>query len=310
MKTIVIAGGTGLIGEAIVRLWPEAARFKILSRTKKSSPQKNIQYIHWDPATPDDWFRELEDADILINLCGRSVDCRYNTKNKKEIYDSRILPTQTLNYVVALLQHPPKVWINASTATIYRHASDKQMDEYTGEIGIGFSVDIAKAWEQAFFEKDIPGVRKIALRTSMVLSQHGGVFPVLKKLVRFGAGGKQGDGTQFMSWIHEEDLVQSIYFISTKNDLNGVCNVTAPQPVSNATFMGLLKSKMRPWIAMSSGKLLLEIGAYLIRTETELILKSRNVVPKRLLDYGFQFRYPTCQLALDDLLKNSKKKSS
>jgi hypothetical protein len=303
MKTIVIAGGTGLMGDAIVRLWPEKANFKILTRNKLSSSKENVSYIPWTPEEPGDWFTALENTDILINLCGRSVDCRYNEKNKKEIFDSRILPTQTLNYVVALLQHPPKVWINASTATIYRDSENKQLDEIQGELGTGFSVEIAKAWEKAFFEKEITGVRKVAARSSMVLSNKGGVIPVFKKLVKYGAGGKQGDGNQFISWIHEQDLVQALYFISTKNEISGICNITAPEPITNKNFMKLFREKSHSWLAIPSGKLMLEIGAWMIGTETELILKSRNVVPKRLLDHGFVFRYPNCQSALQDLLK-------
>lgn len=237
---------------------------------------------------------------MLINLAGKSVDCRYTPENKKEIYDSRIDSTGVLNLAVRTCANPPKHWLNASTATIYRHSEDKQTDEATGETGDDFSMNIAKAWEAEFFGTETPKTLKTALRTSIVLGKNGGAFLPLKNLATFGFGGKQGNGRQFVSWIHERDFARAVAFVIDRK-MTGVVNVVGPQPVRNAAFMAALRKAVGAPAGIPIGRRLLEFGAKIIGTETELVLKSRNVVPKRLRDEGFRFEFGELQSAFNEL---------
>lgn len=243
----------------------------------------------------------LEGADALINLAGRSVDCRYTEANKQEILGSRVQTTKLLQSIIEQCSIPPRLWINSSTATIYRHAEDRPMDEDHGEIGTGFSVNVARAWEQAFFEGATPHTRKVALRTAIVLGKGGGVMIPYARLVRYGMGGVQGSGRQVFSWIHIEDVYRIVRFIMEHPVLEGVYNTSAPFPVLNKQFMQLLRDRIRPLVYFASPEWLLQLGAKLIGTETELVLKSRWVVPKKLQAAGFTFRYPTIGEALDEI---------
>jgi hypothetical protein len=292
MKTkIVIAGGTGFVGQYLTeKFLSEGKEVVIISRQKG--------HVHWNdlPAI----VAAMDNAEMLINLAGKSVDCRYNEKNKKEIFNSRIDTTKILGQAILQCTHPPLLWINSSTATIYRHAQDRPMTEATGEIGKGFSVNVATNWEKAFFDCKIPGTRQVALRMAIVLGKNGGVVKPIKNLVRFGLGGKQGSGQQMFSWIHLEDLYNVIIFLQKHNSLSGVFNTSAPNPVTNKTLMQLFRKNMRIRIGLPAPEWLLKFGAILIKTETELILKSRWVVPERLLQEGFVFKYPV----LDEALKN------
>ena len=240
---------------------------------------------------------------MLINLAGKSVDCRYNEKNKKEIYDSRINTTKELGNAIFKCKQPPVLWINSSTATIYRHAEDKAMTESNGEIGSGFSVDIATAWEKCFFDFALKNTRQVALRMAIVLGKEGGVVHPLKNLVKFGLGGKSGNGNQMFSWIHLEDVFRIIQFVWENKNINGVINTAAPNPETNSRFMKKFRKYMNRQFGLSTPKWLLEIGAVIIKTETELILKSRWVIPERLLNAGFQFKYATLDETLFDILK-------
>lgn len=296
-KKIIIAGGTGFVGKYFAWRFEELG-FKVLTISRQSS------HINWNDIGI---IKEaLEDAEILINLAGKSVDCRYNEKNKKEIFDSRINTTRTLGEAVLLCKNPPKLWINSSTATIYRHAEDRPMTESTGEIGTGFSVNVATNWEKAFFDFKLPHTRQVALRMAIVLGKDGGVMRPLKNLVRFGLGGKQGNGNQMFSWIHIEDLFNVILYLQKNNSLSGVFNTSAPNPVTNGMLMHLLREKMGIHIGLPTPVWLLKMGAVFIKTETELVLKSRWVVPERLLQSGFTFSYPTLNDALNNILGNSK----
>jgi uncharacterized protein len=290
-RKIIIAGGTGFVGNYLVKKFTSLGYEVIII-----SRQKN--HINWNNTSAI--ITALENSEMLINLAGKSVDCRYNEKNKKEIYNSRIDTTKILGDAILKCKNPPSLWINSSTATIYRHARDRPMTESTGEIGSGFSVNVATNWEKAFFSFNLPETRQAALRMAIVLGKDGGVIKPLKKLARFGMGGKQGNGNQMFSWIHIEDVFNIITFIQQHNEFSGVFNTAAPNPVNNKTLMQLLRKSMGVKIGLPIPKWLLEIGAILIKTETELILKSRWVIPERLLEAGFQFTYSN----IDDALKN------
>ncbi|WP_018628470.1 TIGR01777 family oxidoreductase [Niabella aurantiaca] len=280
-QKIIIAGGTGFIGQYLVKRFREEGYEVLLIA-------RNAAFITW---SEENKIRAaLEGADALINLAGRSVDCRYTEANKQEILGSRVQTTKLL-------------WINSSTATIYRHAEDRPMDEAHGEIGTGFSVNVAKAWEQAFFERATPRTRKVALRTAIVLGKGGGVMIPYTRLVRYGLGGVQGSGKQVFSWIHIADVYRIIRFIMEHPALEGVYNTSAPFPVLNKQFMQQLRSRIRPLVYFSSPECLLQLGAKLIGTETELVLKSRWVIPKKLQAAGFTFQYPTISEALDEIWK-------
>jgi len=209
---------------------------------------------------------------------------------------------RALGEAIGLCEKPPKVWLNSSTATIYRHSLDKEMDEETGEIGTGFSVSVAKAWEKAFFDSATPHTRKVALRTAIVLGKDGGALQPMINITKLGLGGKQGSGHQKFSWIHEDDFVQIIDFCIKNNTLSGAINVVSPHPSDNKTVMQLLRKTLNIPFGIPSNKVLLEIGAFLINTETELLLKSRNVIPKRLLEQGYTFAYDDLEIALKELV--------
>ncbi|WP_438316504.1 TIGR01777 family oxidoreductase [Sporosarcina sp. FA9] len=293
-KKIVIAGGTGFIGHYLEEKFTSLGYDVIIISRQK-------QHLSWTNSVGI--INALENAEMLINLAGKSVNCRYNEKNKKEIIQSRTETTSILGHAIQACKNPPSLWINSSTATIYRHAEDRPMTEAGGEIGTGFSVDVAKDWENSLFAFQLPQTRLVALRMAIVLGQNGGVMEPYKNLVRFGLGGTQGSGNQMFSWIHIEDVFQSIRFLQENKQLSGVFNCSAPQPISNLEFMTQLRKTMGRKIGFSSPKWILEMGAVFMRTETELILKSRWVVPERLESEGFHFTFGTIEKALQHILK-------
>jgi len=294
-KKIILAGGTGFVGQYLHKKFVSAGYMVILV-------SRHQNHIHWNNS--DAISNALEHADMLINLAGKSVDCRYSEKNKKEIYNSRIDTTNILGAAMQHCKNPPPLWINAGTATIYRHAQDRPMTESTGEIGSGFSVNVASGWEKAFFSFALPATRRAALRMAIVLGKGGGVLKPLKNLVRFGFGGIQGKGDQMFSWIHLDDVFNAIMFIRQHPELSGVINTAAPNPVTNKTLMQSLRKTLGVKAGLPLPKWLLEIGAVFIKTETELILKSRWVIPERLLQAGFKFTHANLQEALEDILND------
>jgi len=217
------------------------------------------------------------------------VDCRYNSANKKDILESRLIPTRLLNSVLEQLENPPKLFMNASSATIYVHSEDLPMTEAEGVIGSDFSMSVVKAWEKCFFKGEVDGMRKVALRTSIVMGKEGGAWPKLKMITRLGLGGKQGTGNQRVSWIHLEDFCRAILHIIETRYLEGPINVTSPSPMTNKKFMAAVRNKIRPLFHLPQPRWLLELGAVILRTETELLLKSRYVIPERLIKSGFEF---------------------
>ncbi len=295
MKKIVIAGGSGFLGQELARHFKnEYDEIVILSRNKNKVEGK-VKYIRWDAKTVGYWCKELEGAEAVINLCGKSVDCRYTEKNKKEILSSRLDSTKVIGHAISKCIDPPKLWLNGASATIYRKSFDTPMNETTGEIGSGFSVEVCKAWEKTFNEFSLPKTRKINLRISLVFGTTGGVLPTLLSLVKKGLGGTMGSGKQQVSWIHVNDFCRMMSWAIENKDANGIYNIVAPQTVTNKKLMHLLRKKAGVVIGLPATAWLLEIGAFFIRTETELILKSRYVAPERLLKEGFRFKYNTIE---------------
>ena len=301
-KKIVLAGGNGYLGSVLVNYYrPFTEEIIILSRSDKGVAG-NLKTILWDAITPGEWESNLEGADMLINLCGKNVNCRYTAKNRKDIIDSRVIPTQLLGKAIEKSKIPPKLWINVTSATIYRHAEDRPQDEQTGEIGYGFSIDVCRKWEDTFFQANTPLTRKVALRMGIVLGNNDGVFPRLLNLVKLGLGGKQGDGQQYVSWVHEQDAAKCTEWLMHQQGVNGIVNCTAPEPVKNTDLMNSMRKLYGIPCGLSAPAWLLEIGAIMIGTETELILKSRWVVPTRLLENQYKFIFPKLEHAVKDIL--------
>lgn len=296
---IVITATNGFIGKALVNNFKEKHEVVAVQREPQENEER-VKYVLWDGKDLGPWANELDGADVLINLAGKSVDCRYNEENKAAIFASRLDSTHILAKALQLFENKPKVWLNASSATIYQH-SFVPMTEKKGIIGTGFSVEVCKAWEKTFFEAEVEGVRKIALRTAIVLGNDGGVMTPFRNLTRFGLGGKMGNGGQLFSWIHIADFCRAVEFLIQREQSDGVYNIAAPNPITNKEFMQSLRERYHRKIGLPMPKFLLELGARVIKTETELILKSRYVIPERLLEEGFEFSYQHITKALSDI---------
>jgi len=246
-KKIILAGGNGYLGGVLADYYRNLAdEIIILSRSPKAR-NGNVKTLLWDGKTEGDWLNQLEGAEMLINLCGKNVNCRYTKANREEIISSRVLPTRLLGRVVEKLENPPQLWINLSSATIYRHAEDRPQDEANGDIGYGFSIDVCKQWEAAFYESNTPKTRKIALRMGIVLGMTDSAFPRLFNLVKFGLGGKLGDGKQYLNWVHEQDAVRCTEFLLQHTEWDDAINCTAPVPMQNARFMATLRKAWHPF---------------------------------------------------------------
>jgi hypothetical protein len=313
---IVMPGGSGQVGRMLAQFFQERGHHvTVLTRGPYTAPW---QTVHWDGMHAGPWVETLEDADVCIHLSGRSVNCRSTERNRRDLHDSRVGPTQLLNQVIAGLANPPRVWLNASTATIYRHALDRPMDEATGEIGgnemiskhrrapakWNWTVGLVKDWEAAFFNRPTPRTRKVALRTSLVFSPApGNIFAVLSRLVRFGLGGTQGNGRQYVSWMHETDFARAVEFLIEHEEMDGPVNLAAPEPLPNREFMAALREAWEMPNGLPAPAPLIAIGALFLRTEPELVLKSRRVVPGKLLEAGFEFQFPQWPAAAEDLVR-------
>ncbi|MFZ6050404.1 TIGR01777 family oxidoreductase [Halocola ammonii] len=298
---VVIAGGSGFMGESFIRHFGDRFDEVVVLTRGNEKIEGKVKFVHWDGKTPTEWTSELNGADLLLNLCGRSVDCRYNEKNKKEILDSRIDSTTALGTAVIMASNPPKLWVNAASATIYRHAEDRPMTEAEGEIGNDFSVGVCKSWEKTFWDIPVPETRKVLLRTALVLGERGGVFERLTQLSRFGLGGAQGSGKQMMSWIHERDFCEIVMFMLQNDHLEGTFNAAAPVPVDNRDFMHQLRKSLQVPFGLPATNWMVEIGTFLMRTESELILKSRWVLPEKLQEAGYQFHFRDLKSAFEQL---------
>jgi len=308
---IVLPGGNGQVGNILARHFhAQGHDVVVLARRVTLAPWR---VVNWDGATLGNWTSELENADVLINLAGRRVDCRYTPANRRAIKESRIQTTHLLGQAIGRSLHPPRLWMNASTATIYRHALDRPMDEQTGEIGGNepnapakwrFSIDVATSWEKTFFNPVTPNTRKIALRSAVVMSpDRGGIFDTLLRLVRFGLGGTSASGMQFVSWIHDADFLGSIDYLIARDEIDGVVNIASPNPLRNREFMKALREAWGSRIGLPAASWMLEIGTFFLRSETELVLKSRRVIPRRLVEAGFQFQFPEWESAAQHLVR-------
>ncbi len=308
---VVLPGGSGQVGAVLARHFHACGHeVVVLSRSPASAPWR---VVPWDGETVGAWAAEIDGADVLVNLAGRSVNCRYTAANRKLITDSRVRSTRAVGEAVAAAKRPPRVWLQAGTATIYAHRFDVPNDETTGIIGGDepdapdtwrFSVGVAKAWEEAFAAAVVPHTRKVVLRSAMTMSpDRGGVFDVLLGLVRRGLGGPAGDGRQFVSWVHDRDFVRAIDFLIERDDIRGPVNISAPNPLPNAAFMRGLRTAWGRSFGLPAARWMLEFGTWALRTESELVLKSRRVVPGLLLDAGFAFSFPVWPVAAVDLCR-------
>jgi uncharacterized protein (TIGR01777 family) len=306
---IVIPGGSGQVGRILARHFhAKHHQVVVLSRKPFAAPWRAVA---WDAETLGPWVAELDGADAVINLAGRSVNCRYTPANRREIKESRVRSTEVVGKAIANANRSPRVWLQAATATIYAHCYDEANDERTGIIDDEldtpdtwrFSLDVAKSWEAAFNAAITPRTRKVAMRTSMVMSpDRGGVFDTLLWLVRRRLGGRTGDGRQYVSWIHDLDFTRAVEWLIA-HDMSGPVNLAAPEPLPNAEFMRELRCAWGVRIGLPAPRWLLEIGTWLLRTESELVLKSRRVVPERLLESGFAFGFPKWPDAARDLCR-------
>lgn len=308
---VVLAGGSGQVGTVLARaLQADGHEVVVLSRRPAAAPWR---VVGWDGETAGAWSDELEGAAAIVNLAGRSVDCRYGARNRRQILESRLRSTRVLGTALARARRPPAVWLQASTATIYAHRYDGPNDEATGILGRSepgvpatwrFSIEVATAWERAAREAATQHTRQVLMRSAILLApSRGGAFDILLGLVRRGLGGRQGDGRQYVSWIHDRDLVRAVYWLIAHEELVGAVNVASPHPLPNADFMHFLREAWGASVGLPTSGWMLELGALFLRTESELVLKSRRVVPGRLLASGFRFDYPTWAEAASDLCR-------
>jgi uncharacterized protein len=304
---VVIPGGTGQVGAILDRaLTSEGHEVVVLTRSPSGERQ-----VRWDGSTLGDWVRQIDGSDVVINLAGRSVSCRYTPENLEAMMRSRVDSARVVGEAIAAAARPPKVWLQMSTATIYAHRFDAANDELSGVIGgdepgvpgyWAYSVDIARNWEAAQERAATSRTRKVALRAAMVMSpDRGGVFDVLSWLARLGLGGPVAGGRQYVSWIHDRDFVRAVRFLIEREDLTGAVNLAAPGPLPQRDLMRILRDAWRMPVGLPATAWMAGIGAFALRSDTELLLKSRRVVPGRLLDAGFTFDYPQWTAAVADL---------
>ena len=309
-KRIILAGGSGFLGNALAQKFIQRDYEVIILTRSPHGRSDGVKEIAWDAKSPGGWTQFVDGAEVVINLAGKSVDCRYNEANRKAIIASRVDSTRVLGEAIAKCQHPPRVWLNSSSATLYKHTFDTPLDE-AGETGATpeandeFSIEVIRQWERALDGARTPNTRKVAMRITLVFGRDGGVFPVLRRLARFGLGGKMGSGRQYVSWIHVADFCRAVEWLIAKDDMNGPVNLAAPNPLPNRETMKLIREACGASFGLPAAEWMLEIGAVFLRTETELILKSRYVVPGRLLASGFRFQFPQLAPALKDLCQKS-----
>lgn len=312
---IIIPGGTGQVGAALARAFTkDGHELLVLSRRPEKADWRTIA---WDAETLGPWAKELDGADVVVNLAGRNVNCRYTPENRRLIKESRVNSARVVGEAIARSAKPPRVWLQMSTATIYAHRLDAPNDDETGIIGgdepgapdtWNFSIDVAKSWERAADEAETPRTRKVMMRSAMVMGTgRGGIFDTLLGLVKIGLGGTAASGKQYISWIHEQDFIRSVYWLIEHDELSGAINLAAPNPLPNKEFMGVLRKAWGMPIGLPAAEFMLKIGAFFMRSETELILKSRRVVPKLLTDSGFTFDFPGWKEAAEDLCKKIRK---
>lgn len=314
---VVIPGGSGQVGTALARAFiKDGHEVVVLGRSPETSDWRTVK---WDGNMIGEWADEINGADVVINLAGRSVNCRYNEANRREIMDSRVDSTRIVGEAISKAASPPKVWLQSSTATIYAHTFDRPNDDVTGIIGgnepdapntWNFSIDVASNWERVTNEADTPKTRKVLMRSAMTMGPaRGGIFDTMLGIVRFGLGGTAGSGRQYISWIHEDDFVRSVYWLIEHDELSGPINIASPNPLPNKEFMRIFRDAWGTRIGLPAFEWQLAIGAFFMRTETELIMKSRRVVPRLLTDSGFEFEFPEWADACRDLCERWRKEN-
>jgi uncharacterized protein (TIGR01777 family) len=306
---MVIPGGTGQVGTILNRALT-AAGHEVVVLTRRPGRDREVR---WDGKTVGPWAAEIDGSDVVVNLAGRSVSCRYTAANLQAMMDSRVQSARVVGEAIAAASRPPRVWLQMSTATVYAHRFDAPNDEATGVLGgtepgvpgyWAYSVEIAKNWEQAQEQAETPHTRKVALRSAMVMSpDRGGVFDVLLRLARLGLGGPVAGGAQYVSWIHDHDFVRAVEFLANREDLAGPVNLAAPVPLPQRAFMRALRASWGAPVGLPATKWMAELGALALRSDTELLLKSRRVVPGRLLEAGFAFDHAEWPEAADDLVR-------
>jgi uncharacterized protein (TIGR01777 family) len=307
---VVIPGGSGQVGTVLARAFHErGAEVVVLSRTQSTALPWRV--VSWDGKTLGEWTSEIENAEVVINLAGQSVNCRYTAENRRIIIDSRVNSTRVVGQAIAQASNPPRVWLQASTATLYAHRYDAPNDERTGIIGGSepnapdtwrFSIDVVKKWERELNAAATPNTRKVLMRSAIVMSPDaGGPFDMLLRLVRFGLGGRFGDGKEFVSWIHDQDFVRTVLWLIPHEELEGPVNLASPNPLPNSEFMQALRKAWGIPFGLPATEWMLELGAFVLRSETELMLKSRRVIPTRLLVSGFSFQFTDWAVAAADL---------
>ncbi|MFI9288572.1 NAD-dependent epimerase/dehydratase family protein [Streptomyces werraensis] len=309
---IVLPGGTGQVGTILDRALSAAGHEVVVLTRRPRRPGD----VAWDGVNLGPWAEAVDGADVVINLSGRSVSCRYTPENLRAMMDSRVDSARVVGEAIASARRPPKVWLQMSTATIYAHRFDAANDEATGVIGgtesgvpdhWAYSVRIAKNWERAQEEATTPGTRKVALRAAMVMSpDRGGVFDVLLRLARLGLGGPVAGGGQYVSWIHDEDFVRAVEFLIAREDVEGAVNLAAPGPLPQREFMRVLRRAWGMPLGLPASRWMAEVGAFVLRSDTELLLKSRRVVSGRLGDAGFTFDWAGWEAAAGDLVRRSR----
>lgn len=314
---IVLCGGLGHVGSALIRHFMSPANDLVVLSRRPTAVQ-GVKVVQWDGCTLGKWKEEFEGADVVINLAGQSVNCRYTEDNLKVMMDSRVDSTRIVGQAIAHANRPPPVWLQSSTATIYAHRFDAPNDEATGIIGGDepnapykwvASIEIAKAWEKALNDAPTPRTRKVAMRSAMTMTiDKGSVFDVFQGLAKKGLGGRIGSGKQYVSWIHEKDFCRAVKFLIQRDDLSGAVNLASPNPLPQADFSLQLRNAVGAKVGLPLSTWLLEIGCALLKTESELVLKSRRVIPTRLIESGFKFEFPTWSEACKEINSRSTKK--
>jgi len=294
---LIIAGGTGYLGQTVIDFFKNDYDIVIITR-KDTKSIKNINYINWN----DDWQRLIDSDTIIINLAGKSINCLFTNSNKKELINSRIIATKAINKAIINAKTPPKLFINASGISIYKSNIDKRQDEINFEYGNGFLSELSKQWENEFYKTKTPKTRKVAVRLAPVLGKESHAIKPLKKIISLGLGGKQGNGKQYFSWIHQIDFVRAINYVIKNENLDGSLNLTSPKAITNLEFMQTFRKTMQIKIGVPTPSFLLHLSKYLNKVEPELILDSVNIYPKKLIDHGFIFEYNTIEKALKDIL--------
>lgn len=308
MKKIVIAGGTGFIGSKLTAFLSEYYEIIVLTRNINHVNEKrinNIRFVYWDGKNLGEWTNEIENAEAVINLSGTSIDCRFTHKNKHEIIQSRIDSTHAIGQAISLILNPPSVWINFSAVGYYSDNKTLPHDEFSSDSGTDFLSEVAKMWENAFAAYKFPQTRKICLRISLVLDKKSKIIQILLPLIRMGLGGKVGNGKQIISWIHIHDLCRLIFWLLKNTKTHGVYNACSPYPVTNEEFMSAFRKSTKSTFGIPAPVWIIKLATYILNKDPSLILNSVNVIPKRLINEGFEFIYPKLDLCLQQIINEN-----